>query len=159
MTRILNQPLQATTSYIPGSQSNAKCSAEILMLFWEVTQCNKRFRSFIIDTDRSHDFVILILFYALEYKLDASKQGIVRMCIFLLVSLNFYFGGCPHSSSLRWASAAKHSALFRLSPSKSFKRSFSLLPYGHRHRSLRNTSISNEARRLCFIRPRCLSVS
>lgn len=88
MTRILNQPLQATSSYIPGSQANAKCSAETIMLFWEITQCNKRFRSFIIDTDRSHDFVILIIFYALEYKLDASKQGIVRMCVFLLQTMS-----------------------------------------------------------------------
>lgn len=65
-----------------------KCSSEIIMLFWEITQCNKRFRSFIIDTDRSHDFVILILYYALEYKLDSSKQGIVRMCVFILQTLS-----------------------------------------------------------------------
>ena len=88
MTRILNQPLLATTSYIPGTQGNAKFSSEMIMLFWEITQCNKRFRSFMIDTERSHDFVILILFYALEYKLDASKQGVVRMCIFLLQTLS-----------------------------------------------------------------------
>jgi hypothetical protein len=60
----------------------------MIMLFWEITQCNKRFRSFIIDTDRSHDFVILILFYALEYKLDASRQGVVRMCVFLLQTMS-----------------------------------------------------------------------
>lgn len=58
------------------------------MLFWEITQCNKRFRSFIIDTGRSHDFLVLILFYAIEYKLDASKQGVVRMCVFLLQTLS-----------------------------------------------------------------------
>lgn len=58
------------------------------MLFWEITQCNKRFRSFIIDTNRSHDFVILLLFYALEYRLDPSKQGVVRMCVFLLQTLS-----------------------------------------------------------------------
>jgi len=60
----------------------------MIMLFWEITQCNKRFRSFIIDTDRSHDFIILILFYSLEYKLDTSKQGVVRMCVFLLQTLS-----------------------------------------------------------------------
>lgn len=88
MTRILNQPLNASTSYIPGNQQPAKCTSEMLMLFWEITQCNKRFRSFIIDTDRSHDFVVLILFYAIEYKLDPSKQGVVRMCVFLLQTLS-----------------------------------------------------------------------
>ncbi|KAI1824680.1 high-temperature-induced dauer-formation protein-domain-containing protein [Xylaria intraflava] len=88
MTRILNQPIQANTLYLPGTQDAARFSPEIIMLFWEVTQCNKRFRSYLIDTQRSHDFVVLILFYATEYKLDASKQGVVRMCAFLLQTLS-----------------------------------------------------------------------
>jgi High-temperature-induced dauer-formation protein len=88
MTRILNQPLQANASYIPGTQPSVRFAPEIIMLFWEITQCNKRFRSFIIDTERAHDFVILVLFYALEYKGDASKQGVVRMCAFLLQTLS-----------------------------------------------------------------------
>lgn len=88
MTRILNQPLHSNTSYIPSTQSSVKFAPEIIMLFWEVTQCNKRFRSFIIDTERAYDFVILLLFYALEYKNDASKQGVVRMCAFLLQTLS-----------------------------------------------------------------------
>ncbi|KAH7264219.1 high-temperature-induced dauer-formation protein-domain-containing protein [Fusarium solani] len=103
MGRILNQPLQEKTSYLPGSQSSGNFAPEILMLFWEILQCNKRFRSFIVDTERAHDFVILALFYALEYKNDATKQGVVRMCAFLLqtlsvetnfgINLNKYFEG------------------------------------------------------------------
>ena len=58
------------------------------MLFWEMLQCNKRFRSFIVDTDRAHDFVISILFHAVEYRDDPSKQGLVRMCIFVLQTLS-----------------------------------------------------------------------
>lgn len=88
ITRILNQPLTASASYIPGSQQPPKLTSEMIMLFWEMSQCNKRFRSFIIDTGRSHDFLVLILFYAIEHKLDASKQGVVRMCVFLLQTLS-----------------------------------------------------------------------
>lgn len=58
------------------------------MLFWETIQCNKRFRSFVVDTERGHDFVILILYYAIENRLDPTKQGIVRMCIFVLQTLS-----------------------------------------------------------------------
>lgn len=58
------------------------------MLFWETIQCNKRFRSFIVDTDRAHDFVVLILFYAISNRTDPSKQGVVRMCIFVLQTLS-----------------------------------------------------------------------
>jgi hypothetical protein len=86
---VLNYPLHASTSYIPGSQqNNNKLTSEMIMFFWEMTQCNKRFRSFIIDTNRSHDFLVLLLYYAIDYKLDASKQGIVRMCVFILQTLS-----------------------------------------------------------------------
>ena len=58
------------------------------MLFWETLQCNKRFRAFLIDSNRAHDFVVIFIFYAIEYKTDASRQGIVRMCVFLLQTMS-----------------------------------------------------------------------
>ena len=88
MARTLNQPLQGIASYLPGSQRALKWDSEMIMLFWETLQCNKRFRSFIIDTDRGHEFMILILYYATEHKLDPSKQGVVRMCVFVLQTLS-----------------------------------------------------------------------
>jgi hypothetical protein len=104
MTRILNQPvcdlampsllladtdqLQANTSYLPGSHKSLTWAPEMIMLFWEALQCNKRFRSFIIDTDRAHDFVVLVLYYAIDQRNDPSKQGLVRMCIFVLQTLS-----------------------------------------------------------------------
>lgn len=88
MTRTLAQPLQATSSYLPGSQKSVKWSSEMIMLFWETLQCNKRFRSFIIDTDRGHEFMTFVIFYANEYKTDPSKQGVVRMCVFILQTLS-----------------------------------------------------------------------
>lgn len=103
MTRTLNQPvsvqtwrevcgtdlfqLQATTSYLPGSQKSLKWAPEMIMLFWETLQCNKRFRSFVIDSDKGYEIMVLVLFYASEYKLDASKQGVIRMCVFVLQTL------------------------------------------------------------------------
>lgn len=80
--------MQVTNSYLPGSQKSIKWAPEMLILFWEALQCNKRFRSFIIDSSRSHDFAILCIFYAIEYKSDASKQGVVRMCIFILQTMS-----------------------------------------------------------------------
>lgn len=58
------------------------------MLFWEALQCNKRFRSFIIDTDRAHDFIVLILYYAIDSRNDPTKHGLIRMCVFVLQTLS-----------------------------------------------------------------------
>ncbi|KAL8831461.1 MAG: hypothetical protein Q9170_005276 [Blastenia crenularia] len=88
MLRTLNQPLQATSSYLPGSQKSVKWAPEMLMLFWETLQCNKRFRSSIIGCERGNEFAVLALFYALEYKTDPAKQGVVRMCVFILQTLS-----------------------------------------------------------------------
>ncbi|KIV92296.1 hypothetical protein PV10_06748 [Exophiala mesophila] len=88
MTRVLSQPMQATASYLPGSQKSIRWAPEMIMLFWEVLQCNKRFRSFIIESNRAHDFVILMIFYAIEHKTDSSRQGIVRMCVFVLQTMS-----------------------------------------------------------------------
>jgi hypothetical protein len=80
--------LQASSSYLPGSKQSLAWAPEMLMLFWEALQCNKRFRSFIIDTERAHDFAILVLFYALDQKGDPSKQGLIRMCVFILQTMS-----------------------------------------------------------------------
>ena len=88
MSRTLHQPLTANSSYLPGSQKPVRWASEMIMLFWETVQCNKRFRSFVVDTERGHDFVVLILYYAIENRLDPTKQGIVRMCIFVLQTLS-----------------------------------------------------------------------
>lgn len=61
---------------------------EILSLFWEILQCNRRFRSYLIDTDRARDFVVLVLYYAIEAKDDPAKQGVLRMCVFILQTLS-----------------------------------------------------------------------
>ncbi|KAK2733696.1 hypothetical protein FQN57_001976 [Myotisia sp. PD_48] len=88
MTKILNQPMQATSSYLPGSQKSVKYAPEMLMLFWEIIQCNKRFRTFIVDSNRAHDFVIICIFYAIENRMDPAKNGVVKMCIFILQTLS-----------------------------------------------------------------------
>lgn len=88
MIRTLNQPLEATSAYLPGSQKSLSWAPEMIMLFWETLQCNKRFRSFVIDGDSNHRFMTLMLFYALEYRADSARQGVVRMCVFVLQTLS-----------------------------------------------------------------------
>ncbi|KAL8750244.1 MAG: hypothetical protein Q9184_006490 [Pyrenodesmia sp. 2 TL-2023] len=88
MLRTLNQPLHATSSYLPGTQKHVKWAPEMLMLFWEAIQCNKRFRTHIIESEHGAEFAVMVLYYALEYKNDAARQGVVRMCVFILQTLS-----------------------------------------------------------------------
>jgi len=80
--------ISGASSFIPGQQKQVPWAPEMLILFWELLQVNKRFRSFIIETDRAHDFVVLVLFYAISAKDQPSKQGIVRMCVLILQTMS-----------------------------------------------------------------------
>ena len=75
-------------SYLPVPQRNIPWAPEMLILFWELLQVNRRFRSFIIETDRAHDFVVLVLYYAMSAKDEPAKQGIVRMCVLILQTMS-----------------------------------------------------------------------
>ena len=88
LTLVLTQPVSGVASYVPTVSKALPWAPEMLVLFWELLQCNKRFRSFIIDTDRAHDLIVLVLYYAMEAKDDPARQGIVRMCVFILQTLS-----------------------------------------------------------------------
>lgn len=88
ITLVLTQPVSGVASYVPTVSRALPWAPEMLVLSWELLQCNKRFRSFIIDTDRAHDFIVLVLYYAMDAKDDPARQGIVRMCVFILQTLS-----------------------------------------------------------------------
>lgn len=86
LTTVLTQPISGLPSYLPGR--TVPWASETLVFFWELLQVNKRFRSFIIETDRAHDFVVLVLYYAMSAKDEPAKQGIVRMCVLILQTMS-----------------------------------------------------------------------
>ncbi|KAF2171088.1 hypothetical protein M409DRAFT_35897 [Zasmidium cellare ATCC 36951] len=61
---------------------------ELIAFLWEFVQCNKRFRRYLIDTSRILDYVIILLYHAIDSKDDPSKQGVLRMCIYVLQTLS-----------------------------------------------------------------------
>lgn len=88
MNLVLTQPISGVSSYLPINQRMVPWAPDMLVLFWELLQANKRFRSFIIETDRAHDFVVMVLYYAMDASQEASKQGFVRMCVLILQTLS-----------------------------------------------------------------------
>ncbi|KAK9480863.1 high-temperature-induced dauer-formation protein-domain-containing protein [Lipomyces japonicus] len=88
ISRMLNQPMEANSSYLPGSQRQIEWTTELVLLSWELLRQNIRFRNFVISSDRVHDFVIHLLYYADYYRLDPAKIGLVRLCIYILLTIS-----------------------------------------------------------------------
>jgi hypothetical protein len=60
----------------------------MISLLWELLQCNRRFRRYLVETGCALDYVVLVLYYALDSKDDTSKHGVLRMCVFVLQTLS-----------------------------------------------------------------------
>ncbi|KAF9084997.1 hypothetical protein BGX23_010059 [Mortierella sp. AD031] len=88
MYRILSNPMAASSTYLPGSTKQVKCHIETLMLCWKMLEVNKRFRVYLLETNRVLDFVVILLYFSLEHKLDSTHVGLVRMCACMLQTLS-----------------------------------------------------------------------
>ncbi|KAK3820800.1 MAG: high-temperature-induced dauer-formation protein-domain-containing protein [Linnemannia gamsii] len=88
MYRILSNPMAASSTYLPGSTKQVKCHIETLMFCWKTLEANKRFRVYLLETNRVLDFVVILLYFSLEHKLDPTHAGLVRMCACMLQTLS-----------------------------------------------------------------------
>ncbi|KAF9994292.1 hypothetical protein BGZ79_000960, partial [Entomortierella chlamydospora] len=86
--RILSNPMAASSTYLPGSTKQVKYHQEMLMLCWKTLEINKRFRNYLLETNRVLDVVIILLYFSLEYRQDTSHDGLVRMCAYMLQTLS-----------------------------------------------------------------------
>ncbi|KAF9180120.1 hypothetical protein BGZ51_006434 [Haplosporangium sp. Z 767] len=96
MYRILSNPMAANSTYLPGSTKQVKCHQETLMFCWKTLELNKRFRTYLLETNRVLDIVVILLYFSLEHKQDPVHIGLVRMCACMLQTLSRdrAFGNC-----------------------------------------------------------------
>lgn len=78
------QITSSINSYTFSKEKPIPWAPELISFLWELVQCNRRFRRYLIDTTRILDYVIIILYHAIDSKDDPAKQGVLRMCIYVL---------------------------------------------------------------------------
>lgn len=87
LAKMLSQPIHASLSYLPGSRQEISWIPELTMLFWDLIQCNKKFRAYLIASNQMQDYMCILLFYIHEKRLDPTKIGLVRLCSYVLLYL------------------------------------------------------------------------
>ncbi|KAI9241942.1 MAG: high-temperature-induced dauer-formation protein-domain-containing protein [Podila humilis] len=88
MYRILSNPMTASSTYLPGSTKHVKYHHETLILCWKTLELNKRFRTYLLETNRVLDILVILLYFCMEYKQDPTHIGLLRMCAFMLQTLS-----------------------------------------------------------------------
>ncbi|KAG0361486.1 hypothetical protein BG005_008218 [Podila minutissima] len=86
--RILSNPMTASSTYLPGSTKHVKYHHETLILCWKTLELNKRFRTYLLETNRVLDILVILLYFCMEYKQDPTHIGLLRMCAFMLQTLS-----------------------------------------------------------------------
>ncbi|EME43457.1 hypothetical protein DOTSEDRAFT_72743 [Dothistroma septosporum NZE10] len=88
LTQVLAQPIHGNFSYSLAKDKAVAWAPEMIALLWELVQCNKNFRRYLIETNCVLDYVIVVLYYCLDALNDAAKHGILRMGVFFLQSIS-----------------------------------------------------------------------
>ncbi|ORX56760.1 hypothetical protein DM01DRAFT_1334323 [Hesseltinella vesiculosa] len=92
--RTLSYPLQGFNTYLPTSIKRSPCYYEMTTLCWKLMQFNSRFRTYLVETERSFDLMVAVLYHSVENRSDTSQLGLVRVSILVLqcLSVNRRFG-------------------------------------------------------------------
>ena len=86
--KLLMNPLQAKSSYLPNSVKELSFTEEIMILVWIFIDINEQLFRFICKNPNILDITECLIFQALSAKLDETKMGLLRMTLFILHMLS-----------------------------------------------------------------------
>ncbi|CAH8613634.1 unnamed protein product [Schistosoma bovis] len=86
ITRLLNNPLVQT--YLPGSSKKVQMHQELLVFFWRICECNKKFMYYVLKSSQVLDLIVPILYHLNNSRNDQSRIGLIHVGVFILLLLS-----------------------------------------------------------------------
>ncbi|CAH8591933.1 unnamed protein product [Heterobilharzia americana] len=86
INRLLNNPL--TQTYLPGSSKKVQMHQELLVFFWRMCECNKKFMYYVLKSSQVLDLVVPILYHLNNSRNDQSRMGLIHVGVFILLLLS-----------------------------------------------------------------------
>ncbi|KAG9086018.1 hypothetical protein FS749_003968, partial [Ceratobasidium sp. UAMH 11750] len=88
---ILEQNLGALNGLFPGSRKGVSYLLEIYIFLWKMLDVNKKFRAFVMDSEKCIDLVAYLLCSCLEVKDKPQNQGFCRALSYIIQSISSEF--------------------------------------------------------------------
>ncbi|KAJ6623397.1 high-temperature-induced dauer-formation protein-domain-containing protein [Mycena sp. CBHHK59/15] len=85
---ILEQQMATMNNLLPGARKSVPYINETIIFFWKMIELNKKFRSFLLESDKSMDLVAYLLCYALEIKDKPHQHGLCRALSYIVQTLS-----------------------------------------------------------------------
>ncbi|KAH7930903.1 hypothetical protein BV22DRAFT_1028069 [Leucogyrophana mollusca] len=88
ITSILEQQLAISNDLLPGSRKSVAYVPEAIIFFWKAIELNKKFRAYLLDSDKSVDVLAYLLCYSLEIKDKPQQHGLCRALSYIIQTLS-----------------------------------------------------------------------
>jgi hypothetical protein len=85
---ILEQQMASINNVLPGSRRSIPYVVETVILFWKMIELNKKFRSYLLEQDKSMDVLVYLLCYFLEIKDKPEQHGLCRALSYIIQTLS-----------------------------------------------------------------------
>lgn len=85
---ILEQQLAISNNLLPGSKKSVPYVPETIILFWKIIELNKKFRAYLLDSDKAVDILAYLLCYSLEIKDKPQQHGLCRALSYIIQTLS-----------------------------------------------------------------------
>ncbi|KAF9232146.1 high-temperature-induced dauer-formation protein-domain-containing protein [Melanogaster broomeanus] len=88
ITNILEQQLAIANNLLPGSRKSMPYVPETIILFWKMIELNKKFRAYLLDSDKAMDILAYLLCHGLEIKEKPQQHGLCRALSYVIQTLS-----------------------------------------------------------------------
>ncbi|KAJ7694128.1 high-temperature-induced dauer-formation protein-domain-containing protein [Mycena rosella] len=85
---ILEQQMATMNNLLPGARKSIPYINETVIFFWKMVELNKKFRGFLLESDKAMDLVAYLLCYALEIKDKPHQHGLCRALSYIIQTLS-----------------------------------------------------------------------
>ncbi|PAV24382.1 hypothetical protein PNOK_0145000 [Pyrrhoderma noxium] len=85
---ILGQYMSAVNNLLPGSKKPIPHLLETIIFFWKMVELNKKFRTYILESDKAVDLMTYLLCYFMETKDKPEQHGLCRAISYILQTLS-----------------------------------------------------------------------
>ncbi|KAI0831071.1 high-temperature-induced dauer-formation protein-domain-containing protein [Trametes gibbosa] len=73
---------------LPGSKKSVLYMPEAVIFLWKMLELNKKFRAYLLDSDKGMDVMAYLLCYGLEIKDKPEQHGMCRVLSYMIQSLS-----------------------------------------------------------------------
>ncbi|KAF9264896.1 hypothetical protein L218DRAFT_925592 [Marasmius fiardii PR-910] len=85
---IMEQEIANMNNILPGARKSVPYVAENMLFFWKMIELNKKFRTYVLDSDRAMDLIAYLLCYNLEVKDKPPQHGLCRALSYIMQTLS-----------------------------------------------------------------------